>query len=78
MGSSSLGTLPPGFQLWFYFHLCKWVDLLGLLLSLPWRMWACLCEGLMWRQFSCLHHRGYDSTRYSGESVARAAGNTVL
>ena len=29
-GSSSLATLPPGFQLWFYFHLYMWVVRWGL------------------------------------------------
>ena len=29
-GSSSLATLPPGFQLWFYFHLYMWVIHWGL------------------------------------------------
>ena len=31
----------PGFQLWFYFHLCMWVIHWGLLLRLPWRTWVC-------------------------------------
>ena len=29
-GSSSLATLPTGFQLWFYFHLYMWVIHWGL------------------------------------------------
>ena len=29
-GSSSLATLPPGFQLWFYFRLYMWVIRWGL------------------------------------------------
>ena len=37
-GPSSLATLPPGFQLWFYFHLCMWVSHWSLLLRLPWRI----------------------------------------
>ena len=41
MGSSSLVTLPPGFQLWFYFHLCMCVVHWSLLLRLPWRAWVC-------------------------------------
>ena len=28
--SSSLATLPPGFQLWFYFHIYLWVICWGL------------------------------------------------
>ena len=68
----------PGFLLWFYLHLCMWVDLWGLLLRLPWRTWVCPCEGQEWRWCSCLGHRGSGSTRISGELVARAAGNTVL
>ena len=31
----------PGFQLWFYFHLCMWAVHWGLLLRLPWRTWVC-------------------------------------
>ena len=68
----------PGFQLWFYFHLCMWIAQRGLLLGLPWRSWVCPCEGQVWRWCSCLGHRGSGSTRYSGELAARAAGNTVL
>ena len=41
MGSSSLVTLPPGFQLLFYFHLCMCVVHWSLLLRLPWRAWFC-------------------------------------
>ena len=42
---SSLATLPPGFQLCFFFffpHLCLWVIHWGLLLRLPWRTWVAL------------------------------------
>ena len=56
----------PGFQLWFYFHLCIWVVHLGLLLRLPWRTWVCPSEGQVWRWCSCLGHRDSGSTRYSG------------
>ena len=66
-----LSHTAPGFQLWFYFHLCMRVIHWGLLLRLPWRTWV-------WRCCSCLGRRGSGSTRYSGELVARAAGNTVL
>ena len=55
----------PGFQLWFYFHLCIWVVHLGLLLRLPWRTWVCPSEGQVWRWCSCLGHRDSGSTRYS-------------
>ena len=40
-----LSHTAPGFQLWFYFHLCMWVLHWGLLLRLPWRTWVCPCEG---------------------------------
>ena len=55
-----------------------WVVHWGLLLRLPWRAWACPCEGQVWRWYSCLDHKDSVSTRYSGELVARAAGNIVL
>ena len=70
---SFLSHTAPGFQLWFYFHLCTGVVHWGLLLRLPWRTWVCPCEGQVWRWCSCLV-----STRYSGELAARAAGNLVL
>ena len=37
----------PGFQLWFYFHLCThlWVVHWGLLVQLPWRTWVYPREG---------------------------------
>ena len=73
-----LSHTAPGFQLWFYFHLCMWVIHWGLLLRLPWRTWVCPCEGQVWRWCSCLGRRGSGSTRYSGELAARAAGNIVL
>ena len=53
-----------------------WVVHWGLLLRLPGRTWICLCE--VWRWCSCLGCRASGSTRYSGELVARAAGNIVL
>jgi len=73
-----LSHTAPGFQLWFYFHLCMWVFHWGLLLRLPWRTWVCPCEAQVWRLCSCLGCRGSGSIRYSGELLARAAGNTVL
>ena len=77
-GAFFLSHTGPGFQLWFYFHLCMWVLHWGLLLRLPWRTWVCPCEAQVWRWCSCLGHRGSGSARYSGELVARAAGNIVL
>ena len=59
--------------MWFYFHLWIWVIHWGLLLRLPWRTWVCPCEGQVWRFYSYL-----GCSRYSGESVARAAENIVL
>ena len=73
-----LGHTAPGFQLWFYPHLCMWVMLWGLLLRLPWRTWLCPCEGRVWRWCSCLGDRGPGSTRYSGGLAAREAGNKVF
>ena len=73
-----LSHTAPGFQLWFYFHLCLLVDHWGLLLKLPWRIWVCSCEGQVWRWCSCLSRRGPGNTKYSGELEARAAGNIVL
>ena len=61
-----LSHTAPGFQLWFYFHLCMWVFHWGLLLRLPWRTWVCSCEGQVWRWCSCLGRRGSGSTRCSG------------
>ena len=66
-----------GFQLWFYFHLRMWVLHWGLLLRVPWMTGVCPCEGQVWRWCSCLGFRGSDSTRYSGELAARAAGIIV-
>ena len=68
----------PAFQLWFYFHLCMWIVHWGLLLRLPWRTWVCPSEGQVWRWYCCLGCRSSGSTRYSGELVAKAAGNIVL
>ena len=47
-------------------------------MRLPWRTWVCPYEDQVWRQCSCLGCGGSGSTRYSGELVARAAGNIVL
>ena len=73
-----LNHTAPGFQLWFYFHLCLWAIHWGLLLRLPWRTWVCPSEGQAWRWCSCLGRRGSGSSRPSGELAARTAGNTVL
>ena len=59
----SLSHTAPGFQLWFYFHLCMWVVHWGLLLKLPWRTWVCPCEGQGWRRCSCLGRRVSGSMR---------------
>ena len=76
-GSSSLATLPLGFNCGFIptsacgssTGVCSWGCPGGV--GLP-------CEGQVWRWCSCLGHWGSGSTRYSGELVARAAGNRVL
>ena len=73
-----LSHIAPGFQLWFHFHLCMWVVHWGLLLRLLWRTWVPPYEGQVWKWCSFLGCRGLSSTRYSGEFVARAAGNIVL
>ena len=73
-----LSPTAPGLQLWFYFHLYMWVVHWGLLLRLPWRPWVCPCEGQVWRWGSCFSCRGSGSIRFSGELVARSAGNIVL
>ena len=73
-----LSHTAPGFQLWFYYHLCMWVVSWGLFLKLPWRTWVCPCEGQVWRWYSCLGHRGSGSTRYSGGLASRVVGNIVL
>ena len=63
---SSFSHTAPGFQLWFYFHLCMWVIHWGLLLSLPWRSWVCPCEGQVWRWCSCLGQGSSGSTSTPG------------
>ena len=77
-GSSSLATLPLGFNYGFISTSGMWVIHWGFLLRLPWRTWVCPCEGQVWRWCSCLGCRGSGSTRYSGELAARVAGNIVL
>ena len=73
-----LSHTAPGFQLWFYFHLCMWVVHWGLLLRLPWRAWVCPCEGQVWRWCSCLGCRGSGHTKYSGVLAATAAENNSV
>jgi len=73
---SFLSYTAPGLQLWFYFHLCLWVVHWDLQLRLPWRTWACPCEGQVWRWCSFFGCRGSGSTRYLGELTEGAAGNT--
>ena len=75
-GSSSLATLPLGFNCGFIST--RWVVQWGLLLRLPWKTWVCSFEGQVWRLCSCLGRRGSGSTRYSGGLAVRTAGNIVL
>ena len=42
-----LSHTAPGFQLWFYFHLCMWVVLWVFLLRLLWRTCFCPSEDLV-------------------------------
>ena len=63
---SFLSYTAAGLQLWFYFHLFLWVVSWDLQLKLPWRTWACPCEGQMWRLCSSFGCKGSGSTRYSG------------
>ena len=75
--SSALPTLPL-VSIWVLFPPLHVDYPLGLLLRLPWRTWVCPCEGQVWRWCSYFSHRGSGSTRYSGELVARVAGNIAL
>ena len=68
-GSSSLATLPLGFNCGFV-STSMWVVHWGLLLRLPWRAWVCPWEGQAWRWCGCMGHRGSGSTRYSGGLAA--------
>ena len=77
-GSSSLATLPLGFNCGFISTSTCGLSTGVQLLRLPWRAWVCPCEGQVWRWCSCLGLGGSGSTRYSGGLVARAAGNIVL
>ena len=64
-GSSSLATLPLGFNCGFISTSACGRLLECKLLRLPWRAWVCPCEGQVWRWCSCLDCRGSGSTRYS-------------
>ena len=64
--------------MWLYFHLCTWAVHWALLPRLPWRTWVCPSEVQVWRWCSFLGFRGSGGIRYSGELVARAAGNIVV
>ena len=77
-GSSSLATLPLGFNCGFISTSACGSSTGVLLLRLPWRVWVCPCEGQMQRWCSFLDPKGSGSTRCSGGLAARAAGNTVL
>ena len=62
-GSSSLATLPLGFNCDFI-STSTCVSSTGVyLLRLSWKAWVCLCEGQVWRWCSCLGLRGSGSTR---------------
>ena len=73
-----LSHTAPGFQLWFYFHLCMWVIHWDLLLRLPWRTWVCPNESQGWRWCSCLGHRSFAVPGNQEGLAAMAAGNIVL
>ena len=77
-GSSSLFTLPLNFSCGFISTSACGSPTGGLLLRLPWRACVCPCKGQVWTWCSCLGCRGSGRTRYSGELVARAAGNIVF
>ena len=77
-GSSSLATLPLGFNCDFISTSTCGLSTGVYLLRFPWRAWVCPCESQVWRWCSCLGHRGFGSTKYSGGFVAREVGNTVL
>ena len=65
---SSLATLPPGFQLCFFFFSPLPVDHpLGFAPEAILEDLGCPGEDQLWRCCSCLGLRGSGSTRYSGE-----------
>ena len=77
-GSSSLATLPLGFNCGFTSTSTSGLSTGIQFLRLPWRTWVCPCEGQVWRWCTCFCLRISGSTTYSGELAARAAGNIVL
>ena len=77
-GSSSLATLPLGFNCGFS-STSAHGGLLGFSFSgCPGGLGFGPVRSQVWRWCSCLGHRGSGSTRYSGELVAQAAGNIML
>ena len=76
-GSSSLATLPLGFNCGFI-STSTCGSSTGFAPEAARKTSVCSCEGQVWRWWSSLGRSSSDSTRYSGELVARAAGNIVL
>ena len=72
-----LSQTTPGFQLWYYFHLCMWVVHWGLLLRVSCRTCVHPNDSQVCRWCSCLGRSGSGSSRYSGELASRAAGNIM-
>ena len=87
-GSSSLATLPLGFNCGFIstsacgssIGVCSWgcPGGLGFAPEPNLEVLGLPSEGQVWRRHSCLGGRGPGSTRNSGELVAREAGNMML
>ena len=75
--SSSLATLPLGFNCGFI-STSTCGSSTGFAPEAARKTSVCSCEGQVWRWWSSLGRSSSDSTRYSGELVARAAGNIVL
>ena len=67
-----------GFQLWFISTSACGLSTGVLLMRLPWRTWVCPCKSQGWTWCISLGCRGSGGTRYSGELMARIAGNTVF
>ena len=64
-----LSHTAPGFQLWLYFHLCRWVVHWGLAPEAALERLGLPSECQVWKWCSCLDLRGSGSTRYSGGLV---------
>ena len=77
LGSSSLATLPLGFNCGFITTSTCGSATGVWLLRLPSRAWVCPCEGQVWKWYSCFSRRGSGSSRYSGGLVIRVVGNIV-